>query len=71
MTLMKQSVINFICQINPNLPPSKVSLRKQMIENKRIKLITVKYTIGAYVIYMRHLKEIKRGDLEFFNKGSK
>ena len=52
MTLMRQSVINFIL-------------------NKRINLITIKYTIGAYVICVGHIKEIKRGDLEFFNKGSK
>jgi glycosyltransferase involved in cell wall biosynthesis len=40
-----------------------------IIKGSKSRLTTVKYTIGAYVICMRHLKEIKRGDLEFFNKG--
>ena len=40
-----------------------------IIKGSKSGLITVKYTIGAYVICMRHLKEIKRGDLEFFNRG--
>ena len=40
-----------------------------IIKGSKSRLITVKYTIGAYVICMRHLKEIKRGDLEFFNRG--
>ena len=40
-----------------------------IIKGSKSRLITVKYTIGAYIICMRHLKEIKRGDLEFFNKG--
>lgn len=34
-------------------------------------LVTVKYIIGAYVTCMKHINEIKRGDLEFFNKGLK
>lgn len=39
-----------------------------IIKGSKSRLITVKYTIGAYVTCMKHLKEIKEGDLEFFNK---
>lgn len=29
----------------------------------------LKYLIGAYILCMRRIKEIKKGDLQFFNKG--
>lgn len=37
-----------------------------LLKGSKSKLITVKYTIGAYITCMKHLKEIKKGDLEFF-----
>jgi glycosyltransferase involved in cell wall biosynthesis len=45
------------------------SFRIFIIKGSKSGLIAVKYTIGAYVICMTHLKQIKRGDLEFFNRG--
>ena len=32
------------------------------------KFIEIKYTLGAHIYCMKHLREIKEGDLEFFNK---
>lgn len=39
-----------------------------IIKGSKSKLITIKFTIGAYVTCMKHLKEIKKGDLDFFNR---
>jgi hypothetical protein len=39
------------------------------IFRSKSKLTEIKYTLGASFYCMRHLKEIKKGDLEFFNKG--
>jgi len=36
--------------------------------NSELTFTNVKYTLGAPFYCMRHIKEIKRGDLEFFNK---
>lgn len=43
--------------INPILRPSKS------------KVMEIKYLIRAYVYCIEHIREIKAGDLEFFNKG--
>jgi glycosyltransferase involved in cell wall biosynthesis len=33
----------------------------------RERILELKYVIGAYIMCMKHIKEIKNGDLEFFN----
>jgi len=33
------------------------------------RLLKVKYIAGAYITCIRHAKELRKGDLEFFNKG--
>jgi glycosyltransferase involved in cell wall biosynthesis len=48
---------------------TSISILSLVIRGSKSGLVTVKYTIGAYVTCMKHLKEIKKGDLEFFNKG--
>ena len=45
--------------ISPILRPSK------------LKVMEIKYLIGAYICCMKHIREIKKGDLEFFNNGLK
>ena len=40
-----------------------------ILKPSKSKLTEVKYVLGAPLYCMRHLKEIKRGDLEFFNRG--
>lgn len=39
------------------------------ILKSRSKLTEIKYRIGALFYCMKHIREIKEGDLEFFNKG--
>lgn len=38
-----------------------------LLKGSKSKLITIKYIIGANITCMKHLKEIKKDDLEFFN----
>lgn len=42
-----------------------------VLKPSKSKLIEIKYLISAYFYCMKHIKEIKEGDLEFFNKGLK
>ena len=46
-----------------------MSFGELIIRHSNEKLLKLKYIIEAYIICMRHLKKIKKGDLEFFNKG--
>jgi GT2 family glycosyltransferase len=40
-----------------------------LIFKSKSKLTEIKYVLGAHFYCMRHIGEIKKGDLEFFNKG--
>ena len=46
-----------------------MNIGELIIRHSNEKLLKLKYIIEAYIICMRHIKEIKKGDLEFFNKG--
>ena len=46
-----------------------MSFGELIIRHSNEKLLKLKYIIEAYIICMRHIKEIKKGDLAFFNKG--
>lgn len=39
------------------------------LKPSKSKLVEIKYTLGAIFSCMKHIREIKKGDLEFFNKG--
>lgn len=45
-----------------------VGLIGLILKPTKIRLLNVKYTFDAYILCIKHLKEIKKGDLEFFNK---
>jgi hypothetical protein len=47
---------------------ASITILSLIIRGPKSGLVTVKYTIDAYVTCMRYLKEIKEGDLEFFNR---
>lgn len=47
---------------------ASISILSLIIRGSKSGLVTVKYTIDAYVTCLKHLKEIKEGDLEFFNR---
>ena len=38
------------------------------IEQHQYRFLRFRYLIGAYVTCLKHLKQIKEGDLEFFNR---
>jgi hypothetical protein len=40
-----------------------------ILKPSKSKLMKIKYLIGAYIYCMKHIKELKKGDLEFFNRG--
>jgi glycosyltransferase involved in cell wall biosynthesis len=40
-----------------------------ILKPSKSKLTEVKYVLGAPIYCMKHIREIKEGDLEFFNKG--
>ena len=46
-----------------------VSIGELILGHSKEKFLKFKYLIKAYLICMKHIKEIKKGDLEFFNKG--
>lgn len=39
-----------------------------ILKPSKSRLLRVKYLMGAYITCMKHIEEIKRGDLDFFNK---
>jgi GT2 family glycosyltransferase len=39
------------------------------LKPSKSKLVEIKYTLGAIFSCMKHIRKIKKGDLEFFNKG--
>lgn len=39
-----------------------------VLKPSKSKLMEIKYLLGAYIYCMRHIREIKEGDLEFFNR---
>jgi GT2 family glycosyltransferase len=47
---------------------TSISILSLIIRGSKSGLVTAKYTISAYITCMKHLNEIKKGDLEFFNK---
>jgi len=46
-----------------------MNIGELIIRHSNEKLLKVKYIVEAYIICIQHKKEIKKGDLEFFNKG--
>ena len=40
-----------------------------VLKPSKSKLVEIKYALGAIFTCMKHIREIKKGDLEFFNKG--
>jgi glycosyltransferase involved in cell wall biosynthesis len=46
-----------------------MNIGELIIRHSNEKFLKIKYIIEAYVICMKHIREIKRGDLEFFNRG--
>jgi len=45
-----------------------VNIGDLILGHSKEKFLKLKYIIDAYIICMTHIKEIKKGDLEFFNK---
>jgi GT2 family glycosyltransferase len=66
---IKNKIMFIWCWVGYLIMNASISILSLIIRGSKSGLVTVKYTIGAYVTCMRHLKEIKEGDLEFFNKG--
>jgi hypothetical protein len=66
---IKNKIIFIWCWGGCLIMNTSISILSLIIRGSTSGLVTVKYTIGAYITCMRHLKEIKEGDLEFFNKG--
>ena len=65
---IKNKIIFIWCWGGILIMNASISILSLIIRGSRSGLVTVKYTINAYVICIRHLKEIKEGDLEFFNR---
>ena len=65
---IKNKIIFIWCWIGYLIMNASISIMSFIIRGSKSGLVTVKYTIGAYVTCIRHLKEIKKGDLGFFNR---
>jgi GT2 family glycosyltransferase len=65
---IKNKIILIWCWVGYLIMNTSISIMSLIIRGSTSGLVTVKYTIGAYVTCMKHLNEIKKGDLKFFNK---
>ena len=65
---IKNKIIFIWCWGGCLILNASIAILSLIIRGSKSGLVTVKYTIDAYVACMRHLKEIKEADLEFFNK---
>ena len=45
-----------------------VTFNSFLLKPSRSKYLKIKYLIGAYTLCIKHIKDIKKGDLDFFNK---
>ena len=47
-----------------------INLEVIVIKSHRLeRILQLKYLIEAYILCIKHIKEIKKGDLDFFNRG--
>jgi len=66
----------FYKNINQTFKNKLIFLRSRLcylildvLSRQQNRFLQFRYRIGAYIMCIKHLREIKRGDLEFFNKG--
>ena len=68
---IKNKIIFIWCWSGCLILNASIAILSLIIRGSKSGLVTVIYTIGAYVTCIRHLKEIKEGDLGFFNRALK
>ena len=65
---IKNKIIFTWCWIGYLIMNTYFSIMSLINRGSKSELVTVIYTISAYVTCMKHINEIKKGNFEFFNK---